>query len=423
MKGISKQISLSYSSTRFTLITIVTFIILSILIVFFFYTHHRQDALDDARSKALIILHRNLATHEYFSNSLKPNLFNLTEKYRKPDYFDPVWMSSTYAIREIDKIYQSKSGDGYYYKECAVNARTPENEADDFEKAFIQKLNSDHAAQEISGVRTINGKPFFYVLIKGETLEKTCMRCHSEPSKAPGGLVLKYGDTRSFKRSEGDIISAISIRIPIAAAYEHADKYALGLSALMVGMLVILMSLQLWLANRYFFSPLSAMRKKALEIISTPHRLGEEIPVPSGVELGKMAEAFNTMSHRLKRTLDELETRVRERTSELTELNKSLNKEIAERNIIEKERQDLIQELSTALFSVKALKGMLPICASCKKIRDDKGYWEEVASYISKHSDASFTHGICPDCLKKAYKDMKKLKKPDIKTEDGEQEK
>jgi hypothetical protein len=59
--------------------------------------------------------------------------------------------------------------------------------------------------------------------------------------------------------------------------------------------------------------------------------------------------------------------------------------------------------LHDALANVKSLSGLLPICASCKKIRDDKGYWSQVESYIQKHSDATFTHGICPDCIKKLY--------------------
>lgn len=61
------------------------------------------------------------------------------------------------------------------------------------------------------------------------------------------------------------------------------------------------------------------------------------------------------------------------------------------------------KKLEKALTEVKTLSGLIPICASCKKIRDDKGYWSAVESYISKHSDATFTHGICPDCLKKLY--------------------
>jgi CheY-like chemotaxis protein len=70
----------------------------------------------------------------------------------------------------------------------------------------------------------------------------------------------------------------------------------------------------------------------------------------------------------------------------------------------EKEREAIIKELKTALNDVKILKGLIPICATCKMVRDDKGYWKHVERYISEHSEAEFTHGICPDCSEKMMK-------------------
>ncbi len=69
----------------------------------------------------------------------------------------------------------------------------------------------------------------------------------------------------------------------------------------------------------------------------------------------------------------------------------------------ERERDKLIRELQDAMANIKILRGLLPICASCKKIRDDKGYWNQLETYILKHSEAEFTHGICPDCMQKLY--------------------
>ncbi len=69
------------------------------------------------------------------------------------------------------------------------------------------------------------------------------------------------------------------------------------------------------------------------------------------------------------------------------------------------ERRRLIEELQKALGEVKQLSGILPICASCKKIRDDQGYWEQIESYIRDHSEARFSHGICPECVRKLYPD------------------
>lgn len=65
------------------------------------------------------------------------------------------------------------------------------------------------------------------------------------------------------------------------------------------------------------------------------------------------------------------------------------------------ERQRLNRQLTEALENVKTLSGMLPICSSCKKVRDDKGYWNQIETYISKRTEASFSHGMCPECMKK----------------------
>ena len=78
----------------------------------------------------------------------------------------------------------------------------------------------------------------------------------------------------------------------------------------------------------------------------------------------------------------------------------------AERKKAEEEQEKLIRDLQKALSEVKTLKGIFPICASCKKIRDDKGYWNQVEVYIRDHSEAEFSHGICPECMKKLYGDI-----------------
>jgi len=83
----------------------------------------------------------------------------------------------------------------------------------------------------------------------------------------------------------------------------------------------------------------------------------------------------------------------------------AVKEDITLRKQAEAEREQLISELKTALADVKTLTGLLPICASCKKIRDDNGYWQQVEGYIQNHSDATFTHGMCPDCIVKFFPD------------------
>lgn len=102
----------------------------------------------------------------------------------------------------------------------------------------------------------------------------------------------------------------------------------------------------------------------------------------------------------------DLEKRVEQRTAELRKTNENLSLEVAEREKAEQEREQVIVKLQQALAQVKRLSGFLPICASCKKIRDDKGYWQQVEAYIRDHSEAEFSHGLCPECAKMLYPEL-----------------
>jgi PAS domain S-box-containing protein len=79
--------------------------------------------------------------------------------------------------------------------------------------------------------------------------------------------------------------------------------------------------------------------------------------------------------------------------------------DITERKQAEAKREALIEKLQKALEEVKTLRGILPICSYCKKIRNDQGYWKQIETYIHEHSEAQFSHGICKDCAKEHYPD------------------
>lgn len=83
---------------------------------------------------------------------------------------------------------------------------------------------------------------------------------------------------------------------------------------------------------------------------------------------------------------------------------------VNKRRALEKEKENIITELQKSLEEIKTLRSILPICSSCKKIRDDKGYWHKLESYFAKHSQTDFSHGICPECMKKLYPDFNKNK-------------
>ncbi len=111
-------------------------------------------------------------------------------------------------------------------------------------------------------------------------------------------------------------------------------------------------------------------------------------------------KSINTELSQYKHHLEEL---VEQRTTQLKSTNEQLEVEIAEKTAAEKQREILIDKLQRALTEVKSLSGLLPICSNCKKIRDDKGYWNKIETYLKDHSEADFSHGLCPDCVEKLY--------------------
>ena len=98
-----------------------------------------------------------------------------------------------------------------------------------------------------------------------------------------------------------------------------------------------------------------------------------------------------------------LKSKVRQKTKELKEFNTNLEAIVIERT---KELSEVNEQLKNSLQEVKKLSGFLPICASCKKIRDDKGYWNQIEEYITTHSEAQFSHSICHECAKKIYPEL-----------------
>jgi hypothetical protein len=106
-----------------------------------------------------------------------------------------------------------------------------------------------------------------------------------------------------------------------------------------------------------------------------------------------------------KPTYQELEERVRE---------------LEGKRLLE-EREKLVDELKKTIDGSKTLRSLLPICSNCKNIRDDKGYWKQLESYITEHTGALFSHSMCPDCAKKLYPDYDMTKRNNTDYESGDE--
>jgi len=327
------------------------FLIITVMIVLLVNQGMKQQALIEAEAKARILIDRNLATHTYFSHILKPRVFEWTAPFRSPDYFDPSWMSSTYAIRGIHKYFDALNPAGYYIKDAALDARSPENEADDYERAFLDKLKNDRSLESYSEIRTLDGKPYLAVLRRGETMEASCLRCHSTPGSAPKDLLKHYESDRSFHRNAGDLVSTISLRIPLSAAYEGMYQTFKKLSILLAILLALLFGVQTFLYRRFLSLPIGIIRDKAKEIAENEEQLGGQISEPTGRELRELAVAFNEMSLRLRAGRDHLEDRIEERTRELSASNEHLEREVHQRRVVEDELRERNKELK-CLYSI-----------------------------------------------------------------------
>jgi diguanylate cyclase (GGDEF)-like protein len=155
-------------------------------------------------------------------------------------------------------------------------------------------------------------------------------------------MIALYGSERSFNRKVGEVISAVSIRIPLAAAFQETSHFTTRLSAVLLSILVSLFVLHFLLTRGLIFRPLSLLRDKATLIAGDPRNIGDQIPLPKGWELAELTAAFNRMSRALQSQTDDLEKTVAERTRQLQVANDQLVNDIAER----KEAEEKIHQLA-----------------------------------------------------------------------------
>lgn len=218
-----------------------------------------------------------------------------------------------------------------------------------------------------------------------------------------GGLVLlsrNFVDGRGFHQFE----MPLSIKEPmknlgLSLQIENHQRISLWwlipAYAVSGGILLLLSTI---LARRISFSLTSHLRAlgAVAQRVAESGSLDSHADVAGPDDVRSLASSFNAMIDRVRSSNEELERRVEERTAELSIANEELLR-------INLEKEMAIDGLKEAMNKISTLRGLLPICAACKKIRDDKGYWNQIETYIMEHTDADFTHGICPDCAKELY--------------------
>ncbi|OGG97051.1 MAG: hypothetical protein A2508_07290 [Candidatus Lambdaproteobacteria bacterium RIFOXYD12_FULL_49_8] len=311
------------ANQRLGLIGILVWFVIGTLAVLTVNYLMRAQALEEAHEKALIMIERNLSIHAFINQQQKPLLLEAFRSQIQAGYFEPSWMSSTFIVRRVEEEYKQRSAEKYYYREAAINARSPKNEADSFERDFLLRANRDPHLVEQTEIRVINGDPYFQVIRRGESLEPDCLRCHSTPEEAPKGLVEYYGPVRSFNRQSGDLVSAISVRIPLAEAYQKVTQLSFKLSGLIFLGLGLLYLIQNRLVKFYFSDPLENLAKEVSVIADRPLELGQQVAPQGTDELKPLIKGFNRLSSRVAESQKELAENNRRLFRQMEELDQA----------------------------------------------------------------------------------------------------
>lgn len=314
-----KKLSLQWFNTGVVLLALISCLFGG---GYYLNTLLEKEALSDAKKIARTILDRDLATHQYLTSTLKPLLFKAFEEaFGAPPPFDPHWMSSTYVIREINHFSKMFTSGDYYAKNAQINARNPKNEADAFERDFLQQVAADPTKNRWEGIRQFNDQPFYVFMEVSEFYSDPCLRCHSTPEAAPAGLVAYYGDQRGFGHQLGEPAGVKSLRIPMA----NMSRFTGYLTPGMIGVLLIIGSfvilIQAALSHFFVSRPLRRLVR----------RINGEEPVCATArealaEIDAIHSSFCHLSEAVERRREILEAEVGKRTAELTAANEELER-------------------------------------------------------------------------------------------------
>lgn len=209
------------------------------------------------------------------------------------------------------------------------------------------------------------------------------------------GIAIFFRDVSSRKRAEAS-------RAQLAAIVESSDDAIIGQSVE-----ALIVSWNAAAERLYGYTAAEAVGRSFAMLLSM-ERSVELMSMLERVRRGERVNHFETtqqtragLSVNVSLTISPVQTK------EMEIVGISITaRDVSERKRQEAERERLIGELQAAMAEVKALSGLLPICAHCKKIRDDQGYWNQIESFIGARSDARFSHGICPGCLENHYPEL-----------------
>lgn len=318
-------------------------------------------------------------------------------------------------IRQMAELAMENKG-GARFHITSLNPIRPENTAVDWEEEFL--LSFKQGAKEEGGFYR-EGQTTWFRYMAPLSFESKCLKCHEQAGgnkmDFQGGLSVSIPFiTHSHFHLFVDygLLAILGIIVIFIGVTFHERKQLLfdAIFNSPVPICVTDKDYTILMANKSYWSEFGPLPDRKKKIKCFEHRPGESchtdrcplFNILSGLNqyvCEPSKEKNGTFRHFIVTAEPLLDCKDR-----VIGIIESFQ-DITEKKRLEGEKELLLNELKESLKKVKLLSGLVPICASCKKIRDDRGFWSQVESYISKHSEAKFSHGICPDCAKKLYPD------------------
>jgi len=330
--------------TKFLLPVGIFALLFSAFLLWHTHAASRNHATVLVDQQAALALEFDLAIRDYVADNIRP----VMEDRLGTEGFIPEVMSTSFVSRRIFERVKQRFPD-CILKFSSDNPRNPANRANFDELEVIQYFNSNSNVDRLIAPIRMNGHRYL-AHFSARRMKESCLRCHGNPADAPKSLLRRYGDTAGFHRPVGDVIALDTIAIPMDKVYaqiraltiEQSAAMLAGFAALLIAIVVVF---RLVVDRRLAF-----MAAHFENIADQPEGAKiATIEVTGNDEISNLAKSFNALAERLTSARGLLEHRVKERTQELLNANKELQREVDARAKVEKKQRDQVQFLNTLL--------------------------------------------------------------------------
>ncbi|MFP4379241.1 MAG: response regulator [Candidatus Sumerlaeia bacterium] len=351
-------------STKLLLIVGIFTVCLSIIILGSNWIISQKSLEEQTATLADFTLEYNLAIRDYFVAKVRPAMVEVMGE----EAFVAETMSSSYATRKIFQQVKEQFPD-YIIKFSSTNPHNPINKAGPEEVTIIQYFRNNPDVDRWRGVIEMDGKDY-YAHFNARRMDEGCLRCHGNPAEAPPIIIERYGDKGGFHQSVGDV-SMDTIAIPMETLQAGIVSKSARESILLIIWLLLGLALVGFAMRRLIFDRLRYISNAFQR--ATERKDGDfipMIPVKGNDEISQMSGSFNDLARRIQTMHDSLETRVRERTTELedsveqhkkTEAELLIAKEKAEEAAIAKSHflANMSHEIRTPMNGILGMTGLL----------------------------------------------------------------